>query len=373
MKFLHMADLHLDSAFCSSSATDAAARRERQRELLKKIFQTASDEECALLLISGDLFDSTYVTPETKRLCIRLFEKFAKPIIIAPGNHDPYVEGSFYRCEELPENVYVFSAPELQYFDFPELNTTVAGYAFLSGALAESPLAHGTPVRHNERIILLCAHADVDIPTSRYAPIPSSVLGKLGYDYIALGHIHKYTEIAENIRYSGFCEGRAFDELGEGGVLIVETDGLDTLRVERKILSDTQYILSELSVDGISSAEQLTEAAAEYINKLCKGKRVYLRLELYGTISPEAQEGISELKENLGENVLSCEIINSTLCLPSEEHLLSDSTLRGEFYRSLKPLLDSEDANERRRALAALRIGLAAIDGRDFTDGGKRI
>ncbi len=371
MKFLHTGDLHLDSSFCLSSATEGAARRERQRQILKRIFKTAADENCDMMLISGDLFDSVYVTPETKELCLKIFADFKKPIIISPGNHDPYVDGSFYRCEDMPENVYVFSSAELQYFDFPELDTTVAGYAFLSGALTESPLAAEPPVRHNQRIMLLCAHADVDLPTSRYAPIPSSVLGRMGYDYIALGHVHKYTEVAKSIRYVGFCEGRAFDELGEGGVLIVDTDGLGELFVERKILSDTQYIIEELSVDGANTAEQLTAIVSKHVKELTANGGIYLRLELVGVISPEAQEGIEAIDTSLDSKLLFCEIINSTLALPNGEFLARDTTLRGEFYRSLEPMLVSEDSEERRRALDALRIGLAAIDGRDFTDKGR--
>ncbi len=367
MKFLHTADLHLDSSFSLSSATDAAVRRQRQRDLLREIFEIAKQESCDMLLVAGDLFDSVYVTPETKELCGRLFSDFGKPIIISPGNHDPYVEGSFYRSE-LPENVYVFSSPELQYFDFPELDTTVAGYAFVSGALAQSPLAAEAPVRHNQRIMLLCAHGDVDMPTSRYANIPSSVLEKLGYDYVALGHVHKYTEVADNIRYVGFCEGRAFDELGEGGILIVSTDGLNECSVERRILSKTQYLIDELSVDGAGSAEQIRSAVSEYVAGLAKPEGVYLRLELVGVISPEAQAGIDTLGSQLGENLLFFELINSTLALPSGDFLAQLPTLRGEYYRSLLPLLESENADERRRALAALRIGLAAIDGKDFTD-----
>ena len=50
MKFLHTADLHLDSAFCSSGALGAEQQRQRQRELLKKIFNLANKESCDIIL-----------------------------------------------------------------------------------------------------------------------------------------------------------------------------------------------------------------------------------------------------------------------------------------------------------------------------------
>ena len=78
MKFLHTADLHLDSAFCGDGVFGAEARRERQRELLKKIFRIAEDEACDMILIAGDMFDTSFVTPETRKLCLSLFEEFKK-------------------------------------------------------------------------------------------------------------------------------------------------------------------------------------------------------------------------------------------------------------------------------------------------------
>ena len=109
MKLLHTADLHLDSAFCTLGAIGSQGRREAQRSLLKRIFDTAKREECDMMLIAGDLFDTVFVTPETKKLCMELFADFGAPIVIAPGNHDPFVDGSLYKSADLPENVFVFN------------------------------------------------------------------------------------------------------------------------------------------------------------------------------------------------------------------------------------------------------------------------
>ena len=70
MRFLHTADLHLDSAFCSDGQTGAEIRRQRQRDLLERIFDIARDRACDMILIAGDLFDSSFVTPETLTLCM---------------------------------------------------------------------------------------------------------------------------------------------------------------------------------------------------------------------------------------------------------------------------------------------------------------
>ncbi len=367
MKFLHTGDLHLDSVFCLSNESEAAARRARARELLGEIFDLVKKEACDMVLISGDLFDRTYVTPETKKQCISVFADFAKPVVICPGNHDPYVDGSIYKSGELPENVWVFSSPELQFFDFPALDTTVAGFAFTSATVANDPLAAPLPTRHNGKVLLLCAHGDVDAPMSRYAPMRSSALSRHGFDYVALGHIHKYTELTENIRYCGFAEGRSFDELGEGGVLICETDGVGDIRVERKILSRRVYLWEELSVNPDMSAEDMTGFIREKISGLCTGKELYLRLRLVGAACFDINEILPLIRCEDFDSLCSLQIEDCTLCLPDMKALERDTTIKGEFYRSLMGELYSDERERAERAKRALYIGLAAIDGKDFT------
>lgn len=370
MKFLHTADLHLDSAFCADTPTEAAARRREQRDVLKRIFDVAQESGCDMILIAGDLFDTVYVAPETKELCLSLFSDFKKPVIISPGNHDPYVNGSLYKTE-LPENVYVFSSSELQYFDFPTLGVTVAGYAFTAQAMQASPLAEEAVARENEGILLLCAHTELDTPTSRYAPIMSADVKRHGFDYAALGHVHNIPNTAENIRYCGFAEGRSFDELGDGGVLIVEADGNGALSVERKTVSEHRYLWEEISVDSIGDVSVLERAVKKKITDLVKDKKTHLRIELTGTTDTSPAYALSQIKAEDFPLLCSLKIIDNTLCIPDKAFLQKDPTLRGELYRMLEDKLVGDDLAERARALRALKIGLAAIDGKDFTDGGR--
>ncbi len=367
MKFLHTGDLHLDSAFCMCKESESAARRSRQRELLRKIFELASSEQCDMVLIAGDLFDSTYVTPETRRLCISLFEQFEKPIVISPGNHDPYVDGSLYKSGELPENVWVFTSQELQFFDFPKLDVTVAGFAFTSSSLTKDPLAEPLPVRHNGNVLLLCAHGDVDMPMSHYAPMHSSKIARGGFDYAALGHVHKYTQLADNIRYCGFAEGRAFDELGEGGVLLVQTDGVTGVTVERRIISEKIYLWEELALTPDVTPSRFDSLVREKISSCSTGGEVYLRLQISGTASFDVREVLGQIKREQFEGLCLLETVNRTLFIEDISVLERDTTLKGEFYRSLLPQIYSEDSAVSERAKRALYIGLAAIDGKDFT------
>ena len=370
MKFLHTADIHLDSAFSSSGATGAEARRGHQRQCLQRIFALARQEQCDFILMAGDIFDTSFVTPETEELCLSLFEDFKKPIIISAGNHDPYVEGSFYK-KELPKNVYVFTSSELQYFDFPELSLTVGGYSFTSAALSASPLESQPPRQRTQQHLILCAHADLDAPTSRYAPVMSSDIKRLGFDYAALGHVHNTPAAQDNVRYCGFPEGRSFDERGDGGVLLVTLSDENSLTAERRILSNRRYVWEELSLDGIGDTEEMEKLITDTLLSIDAQKESFVRLTLTGTIPPSSLPDSKIFEEKKPPHISELEIIDSTLAIPDGAFLEKDTTLRGEFYRSLRSGLCSDDPSERARTLYALRIGLAAIDGKSFTEGGK--
>ncbi len=370
MKILHTGDLHLDSAFCALGARNAEYQRAAGRELLTKIFNTAKEENCQMLLISGDLFDSKFVSPESSALFCKLVENSNIPVVLSPGNHDFYFENSFYAKAQkrLGERLTLFSSPELQIFDFDELRVRVMGYAFCSAALTESPLSGVNIPKKEGYVSLLCAHADIASPVSRYAPITLSEIEALGVDYAALGHIHNgYDRLGnDRVKYCGFPEGRSFDELGEGGVWIVDIAGKH-IECTRKILSQQSFYIYECDIPEHDSEAELGEALCRLIGEKNYPKGTHLRLVLCGSCADS-----SVINNSLEAMVLekceldALEIIDRTLPLLDGEYLERDSTLRGELYRTLKPMLISADPEERRRGTMALKIGLSAIDGRSI-------
>ena len=369
MRFLHTADLHLDSAFCKVGTLDADAQRKKQRELLERIFSLAQSQSCDMILIAGDLFDTPAAMPESAALALRLFDEWKKPVFIAPGNHDALVAGGFYKSAALPDNVYLFTSEELQYFDIEELGVTVAGYAFTAQSLPRSPLSPAArPREESLRTLLLCAHTEIDTPTSRYAPITTAEIARHGFDYAALGHVHNPPVISERVRYCGFPEGRAFDEQGDGGVLIVDIDDYGNVEVVRKITSTQKFIRSYVSLDPSFDLEQIKNAIRAEVRK--HSLDTHLRIYLTGIISADTRIDGAAICDELEASLASLEIIDDTAALPDAAALQKDPTLRGEFYRTLLPSLLSDDEQTRGKALLALRIGLAAIDGRSFSEGG---
>ena len=370
MRFLHTGDLHLDSAFCAYGARDSQKQREAGRALLRRIFECAKAEACEMILIAGDLFDGKFVSPETAEVFCRLVDECGIPVVVSPGNHDSYSEVSFYAkaVRRLGDKLTVFSSSELQTFDFDELGVSVFGYAFTSPVLTQSPLATQDIPQDNGNIRILCAHADISSPTSRYAPISLGQIQKFGFAYSALGHIHNRAPQEDSegkVRYCGFAQGRSFDEIGEGGVWIVDVDSSGTY-AQRRVLSENAFYLLEIALQ--STDEDVTQKLIDEIRAQGYGNGSHLRIALTGISQSRGQDELKSLAENIKTalGVEYVEIEDETLPLLDGEYLERDTTLRGELYRALKPKIMSDDDAERKRALKALQIGLAAIDGKNI-------
>mgnify|MGYP000870584768 CR=1 FL=1 len=175
IKVLHTGDIHLDSPFSGLSPDRAELRRAELRSAFTSMMTYARTGDIDIVLVTGDLFESRYITRETAELVTGEFSRVGCPVIVSPGNHDPYTHGSIWEKIKMPDNVKVFSSDVLQCFSFPELNTDVYGYAFVSGEMTSVPLASAS-VADRGRINLICAHADMTSPLSHSAPLSKDVL-----------------------------------------------------------------------------------------------------------------------------------------------------------------------------------------------------
>ncbi|MBR2389013.1 MAG: DNA repair exonuclease [Clostridia bacterium] len=368
LKILHTGDLHLDSPLSSLDFNAAEKARDSHRQVFSKMMQYAIQEDVDVILIAGDLFDSKYVSAATKELVIKLFRDFAKPIVIAPGNHDPYSLVPLYKSGALPENVRVFSTEELSRFDFDELELSVYGYAFVTSSLEHSPLAEYNMALGKNPIRLLCAHAELGAPLSKYAPVTVSDIERFGFSYAALGHVHNPPEIKSGgtpISYCGFLFGRSFDELGEGGAYLVTLDG-DKTKSKRVVFSEQSFIREELDVSGAADESELSQKISDFIIEKGYGENISLRLTLVGTVDITLTVNEKALEKNRGELAL-LEIKDRTLPVPDSDYLMRDTSIKGEIYRTLLPKLESEDTDERRLAAKALSVALLALDGHNVS------
>ena len=361
IRILHAADLHLDSPFSGLTPEEARRRRRESRRLPERLADLVLARGVDLVLLAGDLFDGERVYPETLEALRAALARMGCPVVIAPGNHDPYISGSPYARGNWPENVHIFRESALKALEFPDLGCTVYGAAFTdtlrTDAALDCPAADsGQPLR------LLCLHGEIDRQDSRYGPVLSGQLEAWGFHYAALGHIHACSGLQRGRRtcwaYSGCTEGRGFDETGEKGVLLCEVDEKGATAAFLP-LEGIRYHSLSVDVTGVSCCAALESALAD------AGERDICRVRLTGEC--ESAPDLRELERRFAPRCCRLELRDETRPAAAVWAEEGEETLRGLFLRELRRQYDAAaDEAQREKILLAVRFGLAALDGRDL-------
>ena len=358
IRLLHAADLHMDSPFRGLSEEQAALRRREQRDLLYRLCEIAEREGAELLLLAGDLFDSTVPYAETAQTLFSALGSLSIPVLIAPGNHDHYSLRSPYARFALPDNVTVFTRAALSCRDLPSLGVRIWGAGYESTSCP--PLLRGFSLpREDELLNILLLHGELTASESPYCPVTERELAESGFDYVALGHTHRASGLcyAGKTPYAwpGCAEGRGFDETGEKGVYLIELErGACGARFIP--LGGRRYEILRL--------DDREELARTLLRSLPVGaERDVTRIVLTGE---SCGTSLSELRGALEGHFFALELRDErTLPIELWEHM-HDAGLRGTFLRKLRERYDrAENESERARIELAARAGLAAMEGRE--------
>lgn len=364
LRLLHAADLHLGSPLAAFSPERAAVRRNRQLDALERLLADGVAAGAQMILLAGDVFDTPTPDRNTAARFFGICGALSVPVVVAPGNHDPWVEGGVWAGEALPQNLCVFHADRLSRFDFPALGAAVYGYAFTGESMGAPALGNGD-VLLPDRTCVLLAHGDLLSPLSAYAPLSGEQLARSGFAYAALGHIHNPAAPARYgntvAAYSGFFAGRGFDEVGAGHALLVELEGS---HVQLHPIDSTadRFETVELDCEGAVDNEEIYTRLRGYLQKSGFSAETAVRVRLTGRVGTDCRVDVARLL-SLGGELALLELRDETLPIPDGAFLEKDPTLRGAFYRALVPRLGSADGEERALAAEALRLGLAALSG----------
>jgi exonuclease SbcD len=262
-KFLHAADLHLDSPLLGLAAksADHAARVDRaSRDAFENLIALAIDEGCSFIVLAGDIFDGDLRNFETGLFFIdqmRRLEDAGIQAFMILGNHD--AENRFAGKLSMSANVHVFDSKRAEPIAIDVLQVTVHGRSFPQRDVTENIARdYPAPVAGHFNIgVLHTACQGSESYHAPYAPCTVEQLVNHGYDYWALGHVHARAvlNIDPHIVYPGNLQGRSPRETGPKGVTIVTvTDGRITL-VEHRDLDVVRWLT--LSVD-VAETETLT-------------------------------------------------------------------------------------------------------------------
>lgn len=263
MKFVHLADLHLDTKFDSLSQIDGLPQKRRleQRKALRKVVEYIKNNDIELFFISGDLYEHKYIRKSSIDYINNLFKEIPNTkIFITPGNHDPYIANSFYATFNWAPNVYIFKE-EVEKIDYKDIH--IYGYGFTDFYCKQSKIEN-IIIKEKNDINILVTHGSLDGGRDEfreYNPLSQSKLKLLGFDYIALGHIHKpyyKEEKKQNIVYPGSTISLGFDECGEHGIIAGEIDK-NKLKLEFIQIDTREYIEKQIDISDFSSNEEIIE------------------------------------------------------------------------------------------------------------------
>ena len=234
MKFIHAADLHVDSPLRGLGAYDGAPverLRGATRQALVALVDLAIAREVDVVLLAGDIFDRDWTDFRTglffRDQMVRLTRTGVR-VFVVRGNHDAASEIT-KRLPAVP-GVHEFDSRVAGTVDIPELGVAVHGRSFPDRAVAED-LVPGYPAPVPGRFNIGVLHTSLtgNVDHDPYAPTSEAVLAAKGYDYFALGHIHARQIVREahpRIVYPGNLQGRHAKETGPKGCeLITVSDG----------------------------------------------------------------------------------------------------------------------------------------------------
>lgn len=358
MKFIHIADMHFDAPFItlSDEREFCKLRRLEQREVFKKIINYINENEIPYLFISGDLYEHKYIRQSTIEYINSLFKKIPNTkVFISPGNHDPYLKNSFYNNYIWSENVTIFT-PEINKISLEDVN--IYGYGF-EDFYSTRVNINNIRLDEPEKLNILVIHGTLDgsdAVENNYNPISKKVLEDIGFDYVALGHIHKknYIQTAnQKIIYPGSTVSLGFDELGEHGMILGDLNKnnlqLNFIKLDTKVFEE-----KEIDVSNINSEYDLLQK----LNEMELEDNHFYKINLIGTRRFEIN--INEIKK-LNTNQKILKIKNKTKIGINIEKIAKETTLAGMFANEILEEINNKPT-EANFLGEVLEIGLEILD-----------
>lgn len=364
MRFIHCADLHLDSRMTTHLSGEKA--RERKAELLhtfQQMIAYGAEHQVDGIIIAGDLYD-------TKAISAAAANAVRDAVLGHPdmtfyylrGNHD--ADNFLNRLEEIPENLKLFG-------DTWTSHDTGRGRIVITGVelnAANSVSVYDALSLNREDFNIVVLHGqDAEYGAKDKAEtISLRRLRDKGIDYLALGHVHSYKSETLDSRgcycYPGCLEGRGFDECGSHGFVLLDVDE------ERHTMSHTfvpfaRRNLYEIPADvsGCMTNGDILKRTQAALAQADISPGSMVKLVLTGAVDVDCEKNPELLAKQLEGRFYFLKISDETKLRVDYQAFALDESLKGEFVR----LVGASDLEEQEKA-AVIRCGIRALLGEDL-------
>ena len=256
-RFLHAADIHLDSPLVGLDRYESApveAMRSATRHAFENLVRVAIDEELAFVLLAGDLYDGDWKDYRTGLFFVDQMTKLREadiPVYVISGNHD--AASRLTRNLRPPDNVHFLSdrRPETRYLE--AFDVAIHGQGIATQAVTRD-LATAYPMADPGLFNIGLLHTSLDGREghARYAPTSPQVLAQKGYQYWALGHVHRREVVSRDpwIVFPGNLQGRHAREAGPKGCSLVTVENGAVAAVEERHVDVLRWSVCRVDVDG---------------------------------------------------------------------------------------------------------------------------
>lgn len=281
-RFIHTADLHLDSPLRSLALRDedlAELIANASRTALRNIVDLCLSEQVDALVIAGDLYDGNQTSMKTARFLVaqlaRLEEAGIRSFIIR-GNHDS--ESAITRELTFPPSTHVFSGRAgVEIINHPDCRVAIHGLSFRDRHAPHSLLPKYRPPEADAVNIGLM-HTSLNGAPGHdpYAPCSLLELQQTGFDYWALGHIHRRMEYPAprrgmaHVTMPGIPQGRDIGESGAGSATLVEINSNGQVSTETRVTAVAAFERIEVDVTGLSDWHDLRRAIEDALAGSCR-------------------------------------------------------------------------------------------------------
>jgi len=274
-KFVHAADIHLDSPLHKLDDYEGAPVEELRhatRRALENMVDLAIAEDVTFVLIAGDLYDGDWKDYNTGLYFISQMSKLREahiPVYIVAGNHD--AQSKITKTLRLPEGVRLFTDEKPETFILDNVGVALHGQSFRSPAIKKNLAAkYPSALSGHFNIGVLHTCATGREGHEPYAPCSIGDLQSKGYDYWALGHVHQREVVLEDplAVFPGNIQGRHVKETGPKGCMLVSIDDRGRAAADFRPLDVIRWFRLLLDVSGKDTAYDVIDATIASLQEI---------------------------------------------------------------------------------------------------------